>query len=151
MHYRRLLFLFGLALTLPALAVQGVHRWVDENGQVVYSQFAPGEGQASQLVKPPPPPAESPEVAKQRLQQQVQVSEDRKEDQALAGEKTAVRQSEASQARQRCEAARRNLQVLNGRPRQLYQLPDGSVTRMSEEDRQKKRAEMQAIIDKDCR
>jgi hypothetical protein len=142
-----------LALTVaPALhAAKGVHVWYDENGQPVYSQFAPGAGRESRTVKPPPPPAEAPEVARQRLQQRLQQFEDNREDQAVARKKTAESSAESEQAQQRCATARKNLEVLKGRPRQLYQTPDGKVVRMSEEERQKKRAEMEQIIAADCK
>ncbi|MCG6966173.1 MAG: DUF4124 domain-containing protein [Chromatiaceae bacterium] len=152
MPRRPLLILLGLAtIALPALAAKDYHLWYDENGQAVYSQFAPGEGRESEIVKPPPPPAESPEVAQQRLQQQLQKFEDNREDQELTKKKSAEANSEAQLARQRCESAKENLRVLNGPPRQLYQTPDGKVIRMAEEDRQKKRAEMEQIIAKDCK
>ena len=147
---KRLLILLAPLMAAPAFAAGGVHLWYDENGQAVYSQFEPEKGTESRMVRPPPPPAESPEVARERLQQQLQVSEDRKEDKALAAEKAQQSQSEAAAARQRCEAARKNLETLNGRPRQLFQLPDGSVRRLSEEERQQRRDAMQKIIDESC-
>ena len=145
------LTLFSITFAAATQAAQGYHLWYDENGQAVYSQFAPGEGRESATVKPPPPPAESPEVARQRLQERLQRFDDQREDEALAQEKSQQASSEAQQARQRCEAARKNLEVLNGRPRQLYQTPDGKVVRMSEEERQAKRAEMEKIVAADCK
>ena len=165
MRTRSLLFLLGLTATFPASAEKGYHLYYDENGQAVYSQFAPADGKPSETVKPPPPPAESPEVARQRLQQQLQKFEDNREllqqqlqkfednreDQSLAAEKRQQSESEAQQAKRRCDAARKNLEVLNGRARQLYQTSDGSVQRMSEDERQKQRAEMEKIIAADCK
>ena len=146
-----LLLMLGLAVALPAAAAQGYHLWYDESGQAVYSQFPPEDGRPSETVKPPPPPAEAPEVAKQRLQERMQLLEDSREDKALSEEKAAEAEAKAARARQRCESARRNLEVLNGPPRQLYQTPDGSVVRMDEEERQRQRAEMQKVIAEDCR
>ena len=151
MRTRSLLFLLGLTATFPASAEKGYHLYYDENGQAVYSQFAPADGKPSETVKPPPPPAESPEVARQRLQQQLQKFEDNREDQSLAAEKRQQSENEAQQAKRRCDAARKNLEVLNGRARQLYQTSDGSVQRMSEDERQKQRAEMEKIIAADCK
>ena len=145
-----LLLLCGFTAALPAAAAKGYHLWYDESGQAVYSQFPPDDGRPSETVKPPPPPAE-PEAAKQRLQERMQRLEDSREDKALGEEKAAEAEAEAAQARQRCDSARRNLEVLDGPPRQLYQRPDGSVVRMDEEQRQRQRAEMQKIIADDCR
>ena len=146
-----LLLSASLVLAFPASAAKGYHLWYDENGQAVYSQFAPEDGRPTETVKPPPPPAESPEVARQRLDEQLQRLEDNREDEALAREKAAEDQAKADQARQRCEQARRNLELLSGPPRQLYQTPDGKVVRMPEEERQKKRAEMEKVIAEDCK
>lgn len=151
MPIHRFLILLGLAIACPADAAKSYHLWYDENGQAVYSQFAPEDGRPSEAVKGPPPPAEPPEVARQRLEQRLQQFEDNREDQALAREKAASAQSEAEQARERCEIARRNLEVLNGRPRQLYQTSDGTVKRLDEEQRQAQRAEMEKVIARDCK
>lgn len=151
MPTRRLLILLGLAIAMPIHAAKGYHLWYDENGQAVYSQFPPEDGRPTETVKPPPPPAESPEVARQRLQDRLQGFEDNREDQALAEEKAAAANAETEQARKRCEDARKNLAVLNGRPRQLYRTSDGTVKRLDETQRQEQRAEMEKIITEDCR
>ena len=150
MHRRLALIAMLIVTALPALAVQGFHKWYDEDGQAVYSQFVPEPGQASELVPPPPPPAEPPEVAKQRLMEQLQRSADYQEDQELAAKKAAEQQARASRNAERFAQALANLENLNGRARQLYRLPDGSVVRMSEAERNEKRAEMQRIIDESC-
>jgi hypothetical protein len=148
-HLPRLLL--GAAFALPAFAEKGYHLWYDENGQAVYSQFAPGEGRQSETLTPPPPPAEPPEVAQERLRQQMQRLEDNREDQELAAEKARQAEQEAAQASERCAAARRQLELLNGPARRLYRTSDGSVSRLSEEQREEKRVEMQQIINADCR
>ena len=50
-------FLFGTLIAPDAPADGTVYRWVDENGQAVYSQFAAPPGQTAEQVAPPPPPA----------------------------------------------------------------------------------------------
>ena len=150
MPSRHLLLPLLIFCSLPALAAKGYHLWYDEDGQAVYSQFAPGQGRESEVVKPPPPPAESPEVARGRLEQRLQQFEDNREDENLAAEKTAAADTEASQKRQRCEAARKNLTLLDGRARQLFQTPEG-IRRLTDEERQAKRAEMEKIIAEECK
>lgn len=142
--------LIGLAAG-GALAAKGYHLWYDENGQAVYSQIPPDDGRETRLVKPPPPPAESPEVARQRLQQQLQQFEDNREDEELAADKAAKAEAEAQVARERCAAARHNLEGLNGPARRLFHTPDGQYQRLSEEEREKRRAELQKVIAEDCR
>ena len=141
----------GLAIALPASAAKGYHLWYDENGQAVYSQFAPEGDTPGEIVKPPPPPAEPPEVAQQRLQQQMQKSADFFEDKQLAAEKSAAARSTAQQDRQRCEAARRNLNELTGPPNRLYRQSDGTYKRWDEAEREAQRTEMEKIIAESCR
>ena len=143
--------LLGLALALPAYAEKGYHLWYDENGEAVYSQFAPGAGRQSETVKPPPPPAESPEIAQERLRQQMQQFEDNREDQALAAEEAKQAEQDTARASERCATARQQIELLNGPARRLFRNSDGTVSRLSEEQREEQRAEMQRIIDADCR
>lgn len=146
-----LLCLLGLVIAIPANAAKGYHLWYDENGQAVYSQLPPEDGGPTQIVKPPPPPAESPEVAQQRLQEQIQKSADFFEDKALAKEKTDTASSEAEKAKQRCEAARKNLEALNGPPRKLIVGSDGVAKRLTEEERQQQREDMEKIVAENCK
>jgi hypothetical protein len=143
--------LLALALALPAYAEKGYHLWYDENGEAVYSQFAPGEGRQSQTVKAPPPPAEAPEVAQERLRQQMQRFEDNREDQALAAQEAKQAEQDTARASERCAAARQQIELLNGPARRLFRNSDGTVSRLSEEQREEKRAEMQQIVYTDCR
>jgi hypothetical protein len=151
MQRLRFVPLLALVAAAAAIASDGVHKWYDEDGQAVYSQFAPPQGQQSEIVEPPPPPAEDPEVAQRRLQEQLQRSADYQEDQELAAEKAEKQRVAAGRAQARCTQARETLQVLNGPARQLFQLPDGTVTRLSEEERQARRVEAQKVIDESCR
>ena len=139
----------ALGLAGPA-AAQKFHLWYDENGQAVYSQFAPEGGRESQTVKPPPPPAESAAEARARLQRQLQPSEDRREDESLAEKDAAKAADAAEQAERRCRMARENLEVLTGRPRMTYRTGDGELVRMTPEEQQRKREEMEAIVKRDC-
>lgn len=146
----RLFFLLAIVVSLPVGAAKGYHLYYDENGQAVYSQFPPSGGTPSEIVKPPPPPAESPEMARQRLQNRLQQFEDKREDKELAAEKRQASQAEAGQARQRCADARKNLAVLNGPPRQLFQTSTG-MRRLTDQERQEQRVEMEKIIAADCK
>ena len=145
------LLLVGLVTAMPLYAAKGVHLWYDENGQAVYSQFPPETGAPSKIVKPPPPPAESPEVAQQRLQEQIQKSADFFEDKELAREEAAQAQAQSAQDKERCEGARANLQNLTGPPNRLYRRSDGSYHRMDETEREKRRGEMHKIIAESCK
>lgn len=142
----------SMTLGLPGpTAAQKFHLWYDEDGQAVYSQFAPGDNRESQTLKPPPPPAETAAEARARLQRQLQPYEDRREDESLAEKDAAKAASQAEQAERRCKMARENLEVLTGRPRMTYRTGEGELVRMTPEEQQRKREEMEAIVERDCR
>ena len=145
-------FVLLISLMSPALvcASGAVHKWYDADGNAVYSQFAPPEGKEAEMVKPPPPPAEDPETAQRRLQDQLQRSADFREDKELAAEKAAEAQAATNQSRERCTQARETMVLLNGPARQLFQMPDGTVQRLSEEERQARREQTQKVIDESC-
>jgi hypothetical protein len=146
-----LLFLSIVAFSASAIAAPGMYKWVDEDGEVVYSQFPPPDGREARTMKPPPPPAVSPAQAQQHLDQQMQRFADGREDRELAAQKSAEQEQKAGIARQRCETARRNLTGLEGRARQLFKTADGEYRRLTDEERQRKKAELQKVIAEDCR
>ncbi|MCB1803305.1 MAG: DUF4124 domain-containing protein [Gammaproteobacteria bacterium] len=149
MSLRILPGLICVALSASASAAPGYHLWYDENGQAVYSQFAPGEGRESRLVKPPPPPAD-PEGARQQLQDRLQRFEDQREDEALAREKATASAEQDAMREKRCTDARSNLENLNGPARRLFRTPDG-VRRLTDQERQAQITDMQKIIAEDCK
>jgi len=142
--------LLGLTFALHANAEKGAHLWYDEDGNAVYSQFAPQGDKRTEIIKPPPPPAEAPEVAQERLRQQLQRFEDNREDRELAHKKSAQARQEAARASERCATARQQLENLNGSARRLFRNSDGTVSRLSNEQREEKRAEMEKVIASDC-
>ncbi len=75
-----ILIVFTLLISAPLAAK--TYRWVDENGVTVYSQKPPPAGPVIE-IKPPPPPAISPEEAQRKLDAQKQRLEDLREDRAL--------------------------------------------------------------------
>lgn len=149
--YRVLTLLGLLAIAIPTFAAKGTYVYTDEDGNKVYSQFPPPAGTESRTVKPPPPPAETPEEARQRLQDRQQLLEDVREDRQLEADKQAEADQEKERAAKNCEAARQNLQNLSGNARRLFRNSDGTYSRMTDEEHQTKRAEAEKIIAEDCK
>ncbi len=141
-----LIILAGLATGSQA----AMYKWVDENGQTVYSQTPPASGQSTR-IKPPPPPAETPEEARQRLNQRLQRFEDKAEDKELASQKEAKEEDMTEVYKSNCAAAQNNLFFLESNPRKLVGQPDGSYVRITEEERQQKMQEAREQVEKFCK
>ena len=138
-----------IVTAIPAVAHAGLYRWVDENGVTQYSQTAP-LGRDADKLKPPPPPAEDPQEARRRLDQQLQKVDDQREDRELAAEERRRREEEQRIRQQNCANARTNLERLGRTGRRLVRLPDGSYTRLTEEERQERMRKAQEIIQENC-
>lgn len=134
-----------LALALPAMAQ--TYRWVDENGQVHYSQTPP-KGQDAARVAPPPGPASAPnqDSINQALKESVESAPKEK---AKAEEEARLR----SEREARCRQSREHLERLDTYPAQRLLTTDaeGNTTRASEDDVAKRRAELERSVSSDCR
>ncbi len=115
-----------------------IYQWTDEKGRKHFSQTPPPSGQYSQKEIKVSPPADQ-AAAKARLDK---LREQRKKAQAEKQQQKEAAQRQASKAKQRqrnCDNARQHLQGLELRPRVLLRNPDdGSVTRLTEEERQQR-------------
>ena len=145
-----MLFSLMILAGLATGSLAGMYKWVDENGQTVYSQSPPASGQSTR-VKPPPPPAETPEEARQRLNLQLQKFQDKAEDIELAGQKEAKEEELTEVYKSNCAAAQNNLFFLESNPRKLVGQPDGTYVRLTEEERQQKMQEAREQVEKYCK
>ncbi len=134
-------------ITLSAPAT--IYRWVDENGQVVYSQTPPPSGRA-ETVAPPPPPAESPEQARQRLDQQLKRLEELDEKRRKAREETQQKENQARKKAEICQRARQNLEILTSRPPNTLYKVGKEYKRFTPEERTKKIEQMKKLIKQTC-
>ena len=133
---------FLIAALLPALACAQAYRWVDDKGQVHYSQVPP-PGKDAQPVGPSAPAAAAPN--------QDDLNRSLAEDKASEPQ----RQKEADRAFQQqanvetqCRQAREQLAYMDEKTaRRLGTTDDkGNVARVTEEQFQARRAELQQII-----
>ncbi len=142
------LILFLYFSTIPAWST--IYRWVDDNGQVVYSQTPPPPGREARTVAPPPPPAESPEAARQRLQKQLETLDALDEKRRKAKEEEQKKAQEARKKAEICQRARGNLEVLTKRPpNTLFKVGD-EYKRFTPEERDKKIEQMKKLIRQTC-
>jgi len=141
-----LLGLFAISTALQA----GMYRWVDENGVTQYTQTPPPNQDADRL-RPPPPPAEDPKTARERLDRQLQAVDDRREDRDLADAERRKQAEKRKIAEQNCQNARTNLERLDRAGNRLILMPDGNYQRMAEEDRQRRIEEARKVVNENCR
>lgn len=146
----------SVLLALSALTVQAeIYRWVDDQGVTQYSQTPP-TGRDASTVKPPPAPSIDPEQARREQQRQITESlDDYLEDRALAKEKRAKAEEDQARKDKNCEAGRFNLSNLQSDStkkivRQIRK-PDGTIVPLSDDERQQKIKEAEAVIKENCR
>ncbi len=130
------LALLGLTLTLPAQAVS-LYKWVDENGRVHYSQTPP-EASA----------AESERIqVKDRNPYQSNLEEQRQGDETKPSTTNSAADVVITREKN-CEIAKQNMETFKNSDR--VKQPDGKIITLSEEMRESKIKEMQALINAYC-
>ncbi len=136
-----LLFLFSsLALAAP------IYKWVDAQGITHFGSEPPSgksvERVSTHTFQPPPPEKSAAQLAAEAEQASSKTQEqiDREVRQQVAEEAAALKKY--------CASVRHNLAQLENNPRVLAEV-DGKPTRLSEEERQARIAEMkQAILER---
>ena len=143
----RTLIVTSLIILLSPLAQAGVYKWVDEKGNVHYTQSPPPQGDYKSM-KAPPPPASGPAPYSS-----TQLDTDSKQagDEANSESKdTAVDETEknAELRARSCETAKKNLQIY-----QVYRRikgEDGEVKPLDDKVRQQKIEESKQAIQDFC-
>jgi len=131
---------------LPLVAGAQAYRWVDDRGQVHYSQVPP-TGKASQQVGPGRAATASPnqEALNRALAEDNEAAPKRREAAAKASEAQA-------QIDAQCQQSRDQLAYMEAKTaRRLGTTDDkGNVSRVTEEQFQQRRAELQQAISDKC-
>ena len=143
--------LVAIALTLASTgAGAAMYKWTGSDGRVEYGQFPPPGVQAERISasgttkKVEPQKVTPPEQRVDELE-----AEQHKQDEQ--DKEAAEREQRAAQRERNCETARKNLAVLKEEGHHRVRLPDGTVTHLSDEEKQQRIARNeQAIKDNDC-
>ena len=135
-----------LLLAVPLAAGAQAYRWVDDKGQVHYSQTPP-PGKKAEAVAPPPPVSASPN--QDALNQSLEAERAAEPERRQAAEAAAANQQ---QLQQQCNQAREQLAFMEAKTaRRLGTTDDkGNVARVTEEEFQARRAELQRAIAERC-
>lgn len=128
------------------------YRWVDDQGNTVYSQQPPPDDRETKIMPPPPPPAESPEKAQQKLDAQIWQLDKAEKERGKEKEAAAKKQADARHNQQQCNTARMNLEAINSRPPQtLFKTGDGEYRRFTPDQRAAQIKQANETIKKYCR
>jgi Domain of unknown function (DUF4124) len=135
-----------LVALLPAVAGAQAYRWVDEKGQVHYSQVPP-PGKNAQPVGPPPPPSAAPN--QDSLNRSLTEANEAAPGKQAAAERATQTQQ---QVEAQCRQAREQLAYMDAKTaRRLGTTDDkGNVARVTEPEFQTRRTELQRVISESC-
>jgi len=138
--------LWVLLAALPLAAAAQVYRWVDDKGQVHYTQTPP-PGKNAEQVGAPPPPADAPN--QDALNQSLQADKAAEPGRRAEAERAAQAQA---QLEQQCRQAREQLAYMDEKTARRLGTTDeqGNVSRVTEEQFQARRAELQRVISERC-
>ena len=130
----------------PLAGAAQMYRWVDEYGQVHYTQEKPRSGKY-ETARPAPPPAASPnqDALNQSLDKAIKEAPKKKQeaDQAAAAQ---------AQREQDCQSFKDQLALLeaNGPHRTTTTDANGNVSRTTEEEFNQRRSQLQQAVKDKC-
>lgn len=132
---------------LPLVVQAEVYRWTDAKGQRHYSQFPPPGAQTNTLA-PPPPASAAPnqESLNRTLDESTKAEPKIREEAAKAAEDQARRQQQCQQAREQIAY----MDSMSGRRRMTTTDEQGNVSRVTDEQVNARRAEMESLVASSC-
>lgn len=134
-----------LLITAPSVMAT-MYKWVDDEGNIHYSQTPPVDREASTIAKPrtPPPPPPSTEG-----EPDATASEGGEELQGDGPTEEEIR-AEKERIAQECQRARQWISEIENKPRLRVRDDDGNLRYLSEEERQARLKQAQDYLKKYC-
>jgi len=126
-----------------------LYKWVDDDGNTHYTQNPPPGGIEADIIKPPP--RVNTEKASNELEEEQKYLEEIQEERSKQAKKEQNDQANEAIRKSNCELGRNKLTNLTQRPRVQKVDKDGTVTRLTEEERLSKIMAAQELIDKECK
>jgi len=133
---------------LTGHAYAAMFKWVDEEGNVQYTQSPPPAGIEAETIQPPPP-VDSDAALKQLKENQTQ-SDDYFKQQQKEVDKMADEDKKLAMQKKNCEMARARLDSYS-RPRVKFVQEDGSRVAATEEERQEQIKKSEDMIKEFCK
>lgn len=143
--------LLAAGLLLASVGLAQPYRYVDENGETVYSQTPPPGGDAVRVPVLPGPPEAEIEAARTRLQQQLEAEVDAEAAAAKAAEEAGKASAEADLRRKNCAAARQNLETVRNLGTRRLPGADGTLAPVSDEERARLTQQAEQQISEFCK
>jgi len=137
-----------LAFLMSGHALAGTYKWVDEEGNVQYTQTPPPAGIEAETIKPPPK-VDTAKAVKQ-LEAQEQEAAKLQQDRLESVKKEEEANQELALRKKNCEMARARLASYE-RPMVKFVQEDGSRVRVTEEERQAELVKSQEMINEWCK
>jgi len=126
-----------------------LHKWVDANGKVHYSDTSPPAGVKVETIHIQASPTNPSAAGKSFYEQAADINKDRKT-QAKAAKSEAEKQQQAQAKKQNCEQARNQLMTLKSAPRIATYNQNVERTIMDDATRQKQMEQASAAVKKYC-
>ncbi len=137
----------ALLLTVAGGNVQAeIYKWTDKQGVQHYSEQPPASSNYEK-VKPSYAPAATPPAAQPKDQPQ---SDSKKADPDRAEQEQKFKEEAARVRQQNCETVQQRLADLESSPRITIKDTDGTLKRLSDDERQAKITDTQELIKKYC-
>lgn len=117
MRYPFISLLLCALLTTTTGGHAATYKWVDENGQTVYSQSPPPAGtQGAERIKAPPRPSSDSKSAAQKTKDDAAAFNERREEKKTAEQDQKKKQQAEAERKKQCEQIRKDIEVLTTRP-----------------------------------
>ncbi|UCC55563.1 MAG: DUF4124 domain-containing protein [Gammaproteobacteria bacterium] len=126
-----------------------IYKWVDDAGEVHYSQVPP-PNRDYEVIKRAAEPADDPAKIRSDLNKQVEAM-DKDQEEKAEEVKDAEQWARIQKLRRKnCEIANKNLANLQQGGQKAFMTPDGEVVRLTDEERQRRIDEANRQIKENC-
>lgn len=132
------------------LAGTKIYKWINAEGEVIYSQSPPPRGIGYERIKEAPQPAADPAAAMQSLRERADAFTERRNERLEIEEKGEEAAAQAKRNREICDQLRKNLTGLQSGKQVRVKGKDGNLSIIGEEQRKKKVAATQTRIKNEC-
>lgn len=141
--------LLAFTSTSRAADKDEVYKWVDDAGEIHYTQVPP-PNRDYEVMRRAAVPADDPAKIRSDLKEQVETMDKQQEEKA-EGAKDAEQWARIQKLRRKnCEIAKKNLANLQQGGQKAFMTPSGEVVRLTDDERQRRIDETNKQIEENC-